>query len=199
MARPANQLRIIAGKWRGRKLVFPNIDGLRPTPDRIRETVFNWLMPYLDGANCLDAFAGSGALGFEALSRGAKAVTMLDNNNKVIQQLGESAKQLNAEEITLINSAVSTDTCQLALAPFDIVFLDPPYRKNLVPSALRWLMANNYVRSGSVIYVEMESPLEQLDLPDQWSLLRSKHTATIYYGLLLVLLPHTMVKQPFAE
>ena len=119
-----NQLRIIGGKWRGRKIKFPDIEGLRPTPDRVRETLFNWLSPVIIGAKCLDLFAGSGALGFEALSRGASKTVFVDSNNLVTQQLQYNQQLFQCSDIE-IHKMSAEQYLQTTEKSFDIIFLDP--------------------------------------------------------------------------
>src|SRR3989338_6201010 len=128
--RKPNRLRIIAGTWRGRKLTFPDTPELRPSPDRVRETLFNWLAPVIEGARCLDLFAGSGALGFEALSRGAHCVTFVDTSSEVISHLHTTLQQLSTTAEILKLNATKPFTCKNK--PFDIVFLDPPFHQNLL-------------------------------------------------------------------
>src|SRR5205085_3095301 len=120
-------VRIIAGKWRGRKLKVPDIQDLRPTPDRVRETVFNWLAPYIQGSYCLDLFTGSGVLGFEALSRGASYVEMIDQSPEVVTLLQQELMQFEAENARIFCKTVPHELPK-ADHMFDIVFLDPPYQ-----------------------------------------------------------------------
>ena len=127
-----SELRIIGGKWRGRKLKFsPSLD-LRPTPNRVRETLFNWLAPVINNAICLDLFAGSGALGFEALSRGAQKVTMLDKSARVIKTLKANAEILGTENITFLCMEFSPSLKNPFKQQFNVVFLDPPFKQNLI-------------------------------------------------------------------
>ena len=125
MSPRSNQVRIIAGQWRGRKLSFPDVTGLRPTSDRIRETVFNWLATSLPGASCLDLFAGSGALGFEAASRGATRVVMVDRNRDVVRALRDNRQRLSASMIKIVQQDAE-NYLSAADGQFDVVFLDPP-------------------------------------------------------------------------
>lgn len=181
---PSGKVRIIAGKWRSRKITFPAIPGLRPTHDRIRETLFNWLMNDVVGSTCLDLFAGSGVLGFEALSRGAKHVTFVDNSPEVIASLKNNVATLNAELFAEIIQAECPDSLlKLKRAPFDIVFLDPPFFQNLIPAAIDWLEGSNYLKAGALIYVEMEDSLSPLPVPVDWEISRWKKTSTLIYSL----------------
>ena len=152
-AQPSNQLRIIGGAWRGRKLSFPSVEGLRPTPDRVRETLFNWLTGHLNGAQCLDLFAGSGALGFEALSRGARYCCFIDRSDLVNQAITASAQTLGCVEHVAVLQADSSQPVSLDRV-FDIVFLDPPFASNLVAPCLEWLLASNLLRSNTLLYLE---------------------------------------------
>src|SRR3990167_10705810 len=126
-----NSVRIIGGKWRGKKISFPPLSFLRPTHDRIRETLFNWMEPYLHDAVCLDLFAGSGVIGFEALSRGAKFVVMVDQDIEVITSLKKNLKTLSAENVEIIQAKIPAKTFKSQQKQFDIVFLDPPYFEGL--------------------------------------------------------------------
>lgn len=181
---PSGKVRIIAGKWRSRKITFPAIPGLRPTHDRIRETLFNWLMNDIEGATCLDLFAGSGVLGFEALSRGAKHVTFVDNSPEVIASLKKNVATLNVESFADIIQAECPDSLlTLKHAPFDIVFLDPPFFQNLIPATIDWLEGSNYLEAGALIYVEMEGSLSPLPLAVDWETFRWKKTSTLIYSL----------------
>jgi 16S rRNA (guanine966-N2)-methyltransferase len=184
-----NQVRIIAGLWRGRKIEFPEINGLRPTPDRVRETLFNWLSPHIIDAHCLDLFAGSGVLGFEALSRGAKGVTFVDSSYIAIQKMRDNAKKL---QITLAHfSHASVPALSLDVEePFDIVFIDPPYAKDLVNPSIQWLHHHHYLKDNALIYVEKSREDPELILPTHWEIIRNKTAGQVNY-----LLINTMKKE----
>ena len=179
-----NKIRIIGGKWRGRKLSFPNIDGLRPTPNRVRETLFNWLAPVIQGAHCLDLFAGSGALGFEALSRGASEVIFVDDNKKIINQLKTNQALLNAQTVQIIYSTAK-DYLKEAIQPFDIVFLDPPFHQGLIQTYCALLDQYHLMKPNSYVYIETEVNLKSLVLPNSWKLKKNKKAGNVYYGLLI--------------
>ena len=179
---PLSSVRIIGGKWRRRRLYFPVLPGLRPTHDRIRETVFNWLIPYLEGASCLDLFAGSGALGFEALSRGAKQVTLVDNTPQLVQALKKNAASLNANPIEIVQAQCPTHVPPLQFSPFDIVFLDPPFHQGLVLPAIQWLQQQAYLVDLALVYVETEQGADP-PLPSHWQCLRAQKTASLTYSL----------------
>lgn len=150
-----NTLRIIGGEWRSRKLPFVDAPGLRPTPDRIRETLFNWLQGSIHGAYCIDMFAGSGALGFEALSRGAEDVIFIEKNVSCANQLKENLKLLNTNALVVQSDALSfSNVTVIPEKAFDIVFLDPPYRQGLIEKSLEYLSNQNLIDDNSLIYLE---------------------------------------------
>lgn len=179
----ANQLRIIGGQWRGRKLRFPDAEGLRPTGDRIRETLFNWLAPQLPGARCLDLFAGSGALGLECLSRGAGFTLMLERDPGVAAQLRENLALLGAERGKLL----STDTLAWLAqgngeAPFDLVFVDPPFGLDLWQPVIDALNNGNWLSDSAAVYVESGRD-SQYQPPAHWRLHRDKAAGQVSYRL----------------
>lgn len=153
-----NTLRIIGGEWRSRKLPFVDAPGLRPTPDRIRETLFNWLQANIHGAICLDMFAGSGVLGFEALSRGASSVVFIEKNTACAAQLKDNLELLNAKSIVLQSDALSfLNLIERPEKAYDLVFLDPPYRQALIEKSLVYLANENLIDQNSLIYLEHEA------------------------------------------
>lgn len=177
------QLRIIGGEWRSRRLNFPDGPGLRPTPDRVRETLFNWLAPYVAGARVLDPFAGSGALFLEALSRGASAGLALDSNGMVISSLREHLGTLRCS----VGQVQQTDAllyleAQPATA-FDLVFLDPPFNQNLLPTTCALLEERQWLADDAWVYTESETPPSTLGLPGNWRLHREKKAGQVYYAL----------------
>ena len=174
------QIRIIAGKHRGRKLPVLLADGLRPTTDRVKETVFNWLMAYIPHANCLDCFAGSGGLGFEALSRGAKSVTLIELNKSAAQQLKANKVSLKANELQVVNNDALSFLTQTK-DTFDVVFIDPPFRKGLVEQTAISLN-DGKLADNAMIYVEMELEGRQ-QLPSNWTLLKEKTAGQVIYQL----------------
>jgi 16S rRNA (guanine(966)-N(2))-methyltransferase RsmD len=147
------KVRIIGGKWRSRKLDVVEARDLRPTPDRVRETLFNWLQPWIDGASCLDLYAGTGSLGFEALSRGAAAVTMVDSNRTVTDALHRQALRLDAGGLRIVQEDAARF---LASRPgsFDIVFLDPPFADQGLDQIIAALIDCGALHEGSLVYVE---------------------------------------------
>lgn len=180
MSRQKNQLRIIAGQWRGRKLAFPDADGLRPTTDRIRETLFNWLMPYIPGARCLDLFAGSGALGFEAASRGAGRVVMVENQPQVYNSLLDNCATLAADNIVTCQA----DARQFLAGnpePFDIVFLDPPFRLNILAGIYPVLETGGWLAAGAHLYIEL--PKTDTTEEPPWKQIKCKAAGQVAYAL----------------
>jgi 16S rRNA (guanine966-N2)-methyltransferase len=178
-----NQVRIIAGGWRGRRLTFPDVDGLRPTPDRIRETLFNWLAPRLSGARCLDLFAGSGALGFEAGSRGAARVVMVERGAKVVASLRANRERLAANAIEIVHQDAAS---YLRGAPesFDVVFLDPPFGDpDALPASVQRLTGAGWLGAGARIYVEMPVKMPLVGVPDSWVLLKDKRAGDVSFRL----------------
>jgi len=178
---PRGELRIIGGAWRSRRLAFPGSEGLRPTPDRVRETVFNWLTPHLPGAACLDLFAGSGAFGFEALSRGAARVVLVEKRLEVVAALRHNREQLKAEQADIVHA----DAAEYLHGPaesFDIVFLDPPYASGLLGRCVELLDTHGWLKPDALIY--LEAPHGELPpLPETWQLLRSKTAGQVGYHL----------------
>ena len=174
-------IRIIAGKHRGRKLPVLMAEGLRPTTDRVKETLFNWLMPYINDANCLDCFAGAGSLGFEALSRGAAKVHLIELNKKAAKQLSVNKQLLKTDDIVVSNTN-TLDFLKTSIAnKFDLVFIDPPFRQNLI-SQTSELLENGWLTEQALIYVEMEAEGEQ-NLPNNWVLLKEKIAGQVAYRL----------------
>ena len=186
-----SQLRIIGGQFRGRKLTFESAQGLRPTLDQVRETLFNWLSADIHGAKCLDLFSGSGALGFEALSRGALSVTFVDNNNNAINHIKSNlemlASNLNqtsgmSEKNNHCINQTSEEFLKSTNEQFDYVFLDPPYELGFIQPTLESLQS--ILNPNAIIYIEMEAnlPLEFLD--NSWEIKKMKSSSKLVYGLI---------------
>ena len=177
-----NGLRIISGRWRGRKLTFPDIEGLRPTPDRVRETLFNWLQPTIGGAKCLDLFSGSGALGIEAASRGAEKVVLVEQNQQAFEQL-----KLNCEILSAVQCEVFHQSAQQYLMghneSYDIVFIDPPYQSDLWTVCAEKLIQGGWLKNGAKIYLECPKRKPLPELPKQWQLIRDKKAGELRYCL----------------
>lgn len=182
MARQSNKLRIIGGQWRSRQLNFPDAQGLRPTTDRIRETVFNWLQPVIHGARCLDLFSGSGAMGFEALSRGASSVVMVDLNPAVVRQLKDNVRLLEARNAEVIQ-ADGLQYLTRANTQFDVIFLDPPFAKDMLQAALNAIEQHNLLAENAYVYVECERQLSDLRIPPRWQLHREREGGQVRFSL----------------
>lgn len=178
-------IRLISGKWRGKKLPVKDKEGLRPTTDRTKETLFNWLMHDIRDANCLDCFSGSGSLAFEALSRAAKSVLLLERDKQVTQQLNTNLVALGANNAQVIETDSIIYLQQAAQQQFDIVFVDPPFNKGLLSPCCHALEKNGYLEPQALIYIEMEVQLTEIDLPDNWLRIKEKSTGQVAYQLYL--------------
>jgi 16S rRNA (guanine966-N2)-methyltransferase len=176
------KLRIIGGRWRGRRLSIPEAEGLRPTPDRVRETLFNWLQPYIAGASCLDLFAGTGALCLEALSRGAGQVVMVEKNAHVVESLRQHVAMLQAVNAGVVH-ADAVDFLRQTPQPFDIIFLDPPFKSDLIAPCAELVETNGWIKRGGLVYVEAPSQVDVLPLPATWELIHSKKAGQVGYHL----------------
>lgn len=176
---PDGTLRIIAGCWRGRKLRFPAIDGLRPTPDRVRETLFNWLSPVIPGARCLDLFSGSGALGIEALSRGASEAVFVEHDFRSARRLQENLDLLRAQSGQVVQAEVLA-WLQGPSKAFDIIMLDPPFDSDLLTPACRLLDSGNWLAQGARIYLEAGRG-QIVDLPPTWQIVKEKRAGRVVY------------------
>ncbi|MFD1437642.1 16S rRNA (guanine(966)-N(2))-methyltransferase RsmD [Acinetobacter terrae] len=177
-----NQLRIIGGEWKRRQLAFASIDGLRPTPDRVRETLFNWLMWDIQNSNVLDLCTGSGALSFEALSRGASQVVMIEPNRTQAAFLTDNLQLL---KVTSQHAKLKVATAQQVLPTlkeqFDLVFLDPPYSLDLWEELAQ--LADPLIKDKAFIYVEADRDLNQLKLPSSWQQIKQTKAGTVRAGL----------------
>ncbi len=179
-----NKVRIIAGEWRGSVLFFDDQPGLRPTPGRVRETLFNWLGEQIIGMRCLDLFAGSGALGFEAISRGAASVTLVDNNPAVCKMLQHNRLRLKSEaRITIEQSSAESFLQQPPEQPCDLVFIDPPFHHRIVANICQMLEQNGWLSASALIYLEQEQSGSLADLPEQWQWLHGKSAGEVAYHL----------------
>ena len=176
-------VRIIAGKWRSRQLAFIPVEGLRPTGDRIRETLFNWLMPQIPGARCIDLFAGSGALCFEALSRGAKSCVAIEKNPHAATALKANKSKLCARDLTVICADTKTYLQQSkAEDSYHIVFLDPPFQGGLYSEIIQALCTGGWLAEGALIYCELPIS-EPCPAPQDWQLLKEKTAGKVRYCL----------------
>ncbi len=182
---PGGTLRIIGGSWRGRKLSFREADGLRPTGDRVRETLFNWIAAEVPGARCLDLFSGSGALGLEALSRGAAHVDFVDNAREAVSQVREHLALLDASDRGHCHLAEAESFLANASGAYDIVFLDPPFGRGLAGPVCSALAESGLLAQGAQIYLEMARNEEEPELPAAWDLYRDKQAGAVRYRLYL--------------
>ena len=179
--KPRNQLRIIGGRWRSRKLTIAPVPGLRPTPDRVREALFNWLGPVVAGTRCLDLYAGSGALGLEAASRGAAEVVLVDSNASVTGTLRQALQQLDAVQVRVLQADASVYLRGRA-QPYDIVFLDPPFREHRLESIIPQLENGGWLAPDAWVYLEAERQ-QVLDLPVNWAVHRRRTAGQVAYYL----------------
>ena len=178
-----NSVRIIAGTWRGRRVVFPDIPALRPTPDRVRETLFNWLQHAVAGSRCLDLFAGSGALGLEALSRGATELVFVEQAVAASRTLQEQLTRLGGlPKGRVVEMGVARYLRSPAQA-FDIVFLDPPFGRRALAEYIPMLDSGQWLKEGALVYLENEKAEGAPPLPAHWELLKSKSAGEVGYHL----------------
>jgi 16S rRNA (guanine966-N2)-methyltransferase len=180
-SKSAGAVRIVAGRLRGSRLAVPEREGLRPTPDRVRETLFNWLTPYLPGMRCLDLYAGTGALGIEALSRGADACTFVERDRELARALADNLARLRVPGADVVNADAAGWLAGPA-RPYDLVFLDPPFDANLWQGAAALLAARGWLADGGFAYVE--SPREaRFELPPAWAQHRVGFAGAVRYAL----------------
>lgn len=177
-------IRVISGQFRGRKLPVKNVEGLRPTTDRIKETVFNWLMQDTRDATVLDCFAGSGGLGFEALSRFAKSTTFIELDASAAKQIEQNISTLKLENAQVKHTnSLSYLEQKNTNSPFNLVFVDPPFRKNLAQSSCDLLENNQWLSEDALIYVEVETELSSFSQPDNWLLIKEKKAGQVFCRL----------------
>jgi 16S rRNA (guanine966-N2)-methyltransferase len=177
-----NSVRIIGGTWRGRRLHFPDVPDLRPTPDRVRETLFNWLQHEITGSRCLDLFAGSGALGVEALSRGATQVVFVESAAAAALCLKRELDALGAGTAALVQNSSAERFLAGSTQAFDIVFLDPPFKSEALTALCLNINERGSVKSGGLAYLECAAGTK-LDLPEGWEMLKSKSAGEVGYHL----------------
>ena len=173
-------IRIIAGTYRGKKIHFPIVDGLRPTPNKVKETLFNWLMHDIRGARCLDAFAGSGSLGLEAFSRGAAEVVFIEQAAPAYNNLKNIITQFNSPQLKVIKGNALNYLLHCS-EQYDLIFLDPPFAANLIPQTLKNIVTNNLLRKEGLLYLEAPTLID-LDV-EQWKTLRLKKAGQVIYSL----------------
>ncbi|MDX3773227.1 16S rRNA (guanine(966)-N(2))-methyltransferase RsmD [Chromatiaceae bacterium AAb-1] len=181
---PGN-VRIISGKWRGRKLQVMNAEGLRPTTDRVKETLFNWLMQDVTDSTVLDCFAGSGALGFEALSRYASHATLIERDTTLSRLLSQNLQQLKCDNATVVNQDCLRYLQQPASRQYNLVFIDPPFRQGLAQPCCQALEQYGWLAEPALIYLETEKELPLTAIPANWQLLKEKIAGQLAYRLWL--------------
>ena len=183
-----NSFKIISGDFRGRKFSFPEVEGLRPTPGKIRETLFNWLQFDIINKTALDPFAGSGALSLEAISRGAKKVYIIEKNRKVCEKLKTNFNFLDSDQYTIINEDAMIHLSKPSKQSFDLVFLDPPFANNLLVETIEKLLNNHYINSQSQIYIESEYKITKDNLSslssDHFKINKQKKSGNVHYCLI---------------
>ncbi len=170
---------MIGGEWRSRKISFPAIDSLRPTPDRVRETLFNWLRFDTEGAKCLDLFAGSGILGIEAASRGAGPVVLVERDTQACQFIAKNLDGLGAQQIELQQQNVETFLASTAPQFYDLIFLDPPFKQGLIPHCIEAIKQQGWAANGAKIYIEIEAGAKPEIIPANWCLLKYKKAGAV--------------------
>ena len=180
------RLRIVAGNWRSRLLEIADVPGLRPTSERIRETLFNWLAPHIQGARCLDLFAGTGALGLEALSRGAAGSVFVETSAKALATLRHNIDDLQAEGATVIAASAFDYLEAGGAVKFDVVFLDPPFGEDLLAQACELVERSGALAEGSLVYIEEQKSRSLPELPVGWSVVKERTAGNVRYALLTV-------------
>jgi len=179
----SGRLRIVAGNWRSRLLDIADVPGLRPTSERIRETLFNWLVPRINGARCLDLFAGTGALGLEALSRGASSVVFVEKSAEAVETLRANVKTLGAEG-AVVHAMDALDYLRGEHSQrFDLVFLDPPFAADMVDELCRLLDEHKLLTNDACVYLEQDRSRPEPALPDGWRVLKNKTAGNVRYML----------------
>lgn len=181
-SRKSGNIRLISGQWKGRKLPVLEVEGLRPTTDRVKETLFNWLAAEVRDAVCLDLFAGSGSLGFEALSRYAGHVTMVEMNRAVSQQLTRNLASLGSDKGRVVNQDARSFLAQPA-SGYDVVFLDPPFHQGLLEEVCSRLESGGWLQESAWIYLERELNGPAPALPANWTLIKDKKAGQVCYQL----------------
>ncbi len=180
------KLRIIGGKWKRRQIQFPAIVNLRPTPDRVREMLFNWLGQDLTGKTCLDLFAGSGALGFEAASRNARQVALVETNRSASQFLSANTRLLGGSAQISIHNTSAFAFLKKSTNRFDIIFLDPPFKQNAIPEILPRLIESNCLAANCLIYTESSTHQKHLPIPSSWNMIRQSSRGMVSSTLIEV-------------
>lgn len=184
---PQSSIRVIGGELRSRKIQFPELDGLRPSADRVRETLFNWLQLDIPGSRCLDLFSGSGVLGIESLSRGASSVTFIENNPVAARAVQDNLSQLGLTDgnVNCIDALRWLNKQSELDQKFDVVFLDPPFSEDIIPTVCELLEKKSLLSFGSKIYIETGTTEKPLSLPPNWRELKRKQAGQVDFRLLL--------------
>ncbi len=177
------RLRIVAGKWRSRLLHIADLPGLRPTSERIRETLFNWLAPSIEGARCLDLFAGTGALGLEALSRGATSVVFVEASRRAAKVIEKSARSLDASGAVVYCGDATEYVRNCNPAAFDIIFLDPPFGDDRLEGLCRLIDERSILAAGGKVYLEQDRAKPDAPLPETWRIVKNKTAGNVRYRL----------------
>jgi len=180
---PAGRLRIVAGNWRSRLLEIADVPGLRPTSERVRETLFNWLAPRIEGARCLDLFAGTGALGLEALSRGATSVVFVESSRRAATVLEKNARALDASGAVIRHGDALEYLRTAEPASFDVIFLDPPFSAGLLEEACKAIESSGIVVAGGLVYLEQDKAQPRPALPANWVTVKDKAAGQVRYSL----------------
>ena len=179
----SGRLRIVAGNWRSRLLDIAEVPGLRPTSERVRETLFNWLAPHIHGARCLDLFAGTVALGLEALSRGANSVTFVERSSRAVATLRANIEVLGAEGATVRDMDATQYLRTMQGEDIDLIFLDPPFAADEIEELCRLLDNSNALADRCLIYIEQDRSRREATLPDKWQVLKNKTAGNVRYML----------------
>ena len=182
MKTQSGKIRIIGGKYKGRNLHFPAVNDLRPTPERIRETLFNWLAPYISGSHCLDLFAGSGALGFEAISRGAKNISFVESSRKASHAIEKNIQVLNSDCANVTNQD-SINYLKHCNRQFDIVFLDPPFKSSLLQSSIDLINEHDLINNTGWVYAEYSAHQQQPNCLSPWKIHRQTKAGDVRASL----------------
>ncbi|HEX7062901.1 MAG TPA: 16S rRNA (guanine(966)-N(2))-methyltransferase RsmD [Woeseiaceae bacterium] len=182
---PPGRVRIVAGKWRGRRLPVADVAGLRPTGERIRETLFNWLAPRIEGARCLDLYAGTGALGFEALSRGAGQVTFVERSPAAVAALRRAAALLGAEGARIHAGDARELLRRGGQGGLDLVFLDPPFDGDRLSELCRLLAEGQWLAPAAAVYLEQARDAPEAALPEGWRTIREQRAGNVRFTLVL--------------
>lgn len=182
-AAPSGRLRIVAGMWRSRVLDIADVAGLRPTPERVRETLFNWLTPRIVGSRCLDLYAGTGALGLEALSRGAREAVFVEQSPPALEALRRNIARLDAANAILHAGDAMRYLGNLPPGSFDFVFLDPPFADDALGELCRLLDVGGVLSPGGKVYLEQDRARELPELPPRWTVIKNKTAGNVRYAL----------------